>query len=118
MASDPYGHLRSCSGCSAHLLTYASADRDEPVYCPKCEQGLMSAEEQLAEAQPRLALFTERYNREYVLLRREGDSLVLRPLGFPDGGSFTTTVSNVRPRFSYAKLSQAREASRVSRRRH
>lgn len=115
MAADPYGYLRSCSACSAHLLTYASADRDAPALCRKCEPGLMTAEEILAQPHPRFSLYSGRNSTEYVLLFREGDKLVVRRMGFPDEPSFETTVSMVRPQFSYAKLT--REKARLARER-
>lgn len=105
---DPYGYLRSCTACSAHLLSYATRDRQEGLLCSACLPGEETAEEILAQNRPRLTLWTHPNTREFVLLYRDGDRIVVRQLGFPDAESFETTVAQVRPRFSYTKLARVK----------
>lgn len=96
------GYLRSCAGCSAHiLLNYAVNDRsDNPAYCSKCSQKVSVR----AEVGGRVRI----YNRgiipgesEFIVLAKDGEMLAVKPLGFPDATPFEVSIGNVKPEFRY-----------------
>lgn len=109
MAADPYGYLRSCAGCSAHLLTHNGPG---PLYCRKCTPGLMDGTEQLDPAvrfDARLTFYGED-GTEWIPVSdvHDGGLFLAKVLGRPDMEPVERHVNAVRPRFSYAKLSRVR----------
>lgn len=90
--------LRSCAGCSAHLLT--NDGRSEYVWCPKCHPKHNTPFEEWAAAlkvgdrvyvQPYVA-FRGLSRSEYLIIERDGDRLTLQVLGWPEARIETTTA--------------------------
>lgn len=80
--------LRSCSGCSAHILT--GDNRSEDVWCPKCvakrpdyatwAAGLKAGDRVFIQPylDPRFA------RTQWIIRQRDGDQVTISALGFPD----------------------------------
>jgi hypothetical protein len=100
--TDPYGYLRCCAACSAHLLSYATADNEE-VYCAKCRTGLAV----IAESGDAVRLYARPRWERYCVLARDGDTLTLRRLGWPDADPFDVRIGTVMPEFSYSRIQKA-----------
>lgn len=89
--------LRSCAGCSAALLT--NDGRSERVWCGPCRAryvkpfdewnaGLKVGDRVYVQPSATIPNFSR---SEHIIIERDGDRLVLQPLGWP-GKRVETTV--------------------------
>lgn len=101
--------LRSCAGCSAHILV--EDGRSQMVFCGRCRPKCVTpfdewaagiAEGSSVYVQPYATL--PGFSRcEHIVIERDGDRLVLQPLGWP-GKRIETTIGqcgqhDMTPRF-------------------
>jgi hypothetical protein len=108
-----YNHLRSCAGCSAHLLTYASRERDEAVFCNKCQPGLLTPEEQAHQGN-RVKFWGEREGQEWIVIEEPDNAgyFHAKELGRPTDEPVLRHVNGIKPEFSYTKLNRVRAEQR------
>jgi hypothetical protein len=82
--------LRSCAGCSAHVLT--NDDVSAWVYCPKCRPKFIKpAEEWLASLEPGSGVYAQPavlppalIDHQWRIKERDGDDVILFLLGLPE----------------------------------
>lgn len=90
------GYLRSCAGCSAHLLS--NDPTSERVWCPKCARAhIQPFEEWAAGLKPGDAVYVQPYvawrglsRSRYLIKEREGDEVALQLIGIPESQIKTT----------------------------
>ena len=91
--------LRSCSGCSAHLLT--NDPTSEYVWCRTCKPKYVKPfDEWVAALAPGDWVFVQPYaawrglsHSEHVIIARDGDDLILQIIGLPES-RITTSVNH------------------------
>lgn len=110
-------YFYACTSCGASSpdaktsgapTTYAcDVPQSDPYHCPKCQPGLVPAVEhtQVGEA---VGLIDAAPQARWVVLHRTGDQVTIRPLGLPDFPSRDVCIAEIRPKFSYDRLNQAR----------
>lgn len=90
--------LRSCAGCSAHILTNDTTS--EYAWCPKCKAKHVTPFDQWAAAlkvgdtvyvQPYMA-WKGLSHSQYLIVERDGDELTLQILGLPESRVHTNVV--------------------------
>lgn len=90
---DPEGYnnrLRVCAYDSQWFLAYSSKSYDGMYFCPKHLQVVV---EKTSNPQPNSVVsYIDDDIRRYVVLRRDGDMLTVRRLGFPDDPEHTVSV--------------------------
>lgn len=104
-------YLRSCAGCSAHIVIQFETPfgNETPVYCGKCKKGNDAswsdfdprpypARDQTVRRWSSERLSVVDANREWCVLARDGDTLIVRPLGRPDLEPIQIHISDARPR--------------------
>lgn len=96
------GYLRSCAGCSAHILLNYSVDRpdENPAYCRKCVKNVSVR----AEVGDRVRIYSRGVIpgvSEFIVVARDGDTVTVKPLGHPDADPFEVSIGNVMPEFRY-----------------
>lgn len=105
-------YLRSCAGCSAHIVIQFETERDVPVYCTKCKR---INDESWTDFDPQPYRKVDYGQRppdsvirrwshpspvfgDWCVLARDGDRLTVRPLGRPDAEPIDIHISDARPR--------------------
>ena len=87
--------LRSCAGCSAHILT--NDPTSQKVFCPTCKPKHVTPFESWAASvkvgdtvyvQP-YAAFRGLSHSQYLVIERTGDDLTLQVLGWPESRTVT-----------------------------
>ena len=108
-------YLYICSSCAAYPSGSAwvsEGPQPWPYHCPRCQPGLMTAEEQLAThpgPYPVVSFIGDRLEARWVVLEILNDGgLRVRPVGLPDWPVRTRHTSEIRPLFSYDKLNRHR----------
>jgi hypothetical protein len=97
---------------SAAPTTYAcDVVQSDPFHCPRCRPGLIPASEH-AQVDAAVSLVDAGPEARWVVLGRAGDQVTIRPLGLPDFPARVVCIAQIRPRFSYERLAQARRAAR------
>lgn len=84
-------NLRSCAGCSAHILTI---DNSDMVFCPKCHPEYDLPVDASVDATVFVQPGVDHpiwLRSRYVVRGRDGDRVWLSVLGFPDRLVETTT---------------------------
>jgi hypothetical protein len=99
--SDPHGYLRICAGCGKYLRTYVT-HADDRSWCDKCRTGLAV----VAEPGGVVRLYGQPEWTRYCVLGRDGDSVMVRRLGFPDAEKFEVRVALVMPEFEYSLITK------------
>jgi hypothetical protein len=87
---DPSNSLRSCAGCSAHILTNDTTS--EMAWCAKCKpKHVKPFDEWAATVQVGSRVYLQPYasfrglsHSEYLVTGREGDKLTVQLLGWPE----------------------------------
>jgi hypothetical protein len=108
----PVGILRACSAGGGHWLGHNSTSFGGKYLCPAHlwsmmhgfnpqPHGVAGGTDQTVKfidgSTPAGVMHAERHEPEYVVLSREGDELILRWLGLPDGEKVTASVHSVYP---------------------
>jgi hypothetical protein len=104
-------YLAMCATCGAYpaAAMYATdVPQPRPFYCPRCRAGLIPADD-LAQVDAAVGLVDAAPEAQWVVLSRDGDLVTIRPLGLPNFPARTVTVAEIRPKFSYQRLAQARK---------
>lgn len=105
-------HLATCAACTAYpagSVFACDVPQPKPFYCPKCRRGLLTGEEQLASEHPELRFIDENPYVRWCVLEILGDGYFLtRLIGLPSSPVRRRHVTEIAPRFSYAKLTGAR----------
>jgi hypothetical protein len=111
MTSRPV-YLAVCAACSAYpsaSIWATDVPQSSPFYCPACQLGLLTGEEQLAQPHPIVSFVDGRAGARWCVLEILGDGRFLtRPLGLPDFPVAERHVNEIRPAFSYEKLERAK----------
>lgn len=90
--------LRSCAGCSAHILT--NDGTSEYAWCPKCRPKHVTPFDQWAAAlkvgdlvhvQP-YAAWRGLSHSKYLIVERNGDDLTVQVLGLPESRGVVNVV--------------------------
>lgn len=90
--------LRSCAGCSAHLLVNDGVS--DKAWCPKCrpkyvkpfeEWAASLAVRDLVYVQPSVTRYP---TAEHIIMARDGEKVILQPLGLP-GVLIETTIGQL-----------------------
>lgn len=102
----PEVYIAACSQHGGHPAAALYA-LDVPQYaflCRKCSKGLIPADEVAREG---AVVILVDYNpgTRWVVLRREDETITVRVLGMPDSQEITVPVGQVRPEFSYRRMS-------------
>lgn len=82
--------LRSCGGCSAHIV--GADPSTQAVYCPTCQpKHVMPFDAWAASVKPDSLVYLQPYaawrglsHSQYLVIARDGDTLTVQVLGVPE----------------------------------
>jgi len=104
-------HLAICAACTAYpagSVFACDVPQPHPFYCRKCRRGLITGEEQLTTPDPEIRFIGENpYSRWCVLEILTDGYFLTRLIGLPNSTVHRRHVTEIAPRFSYAKLTGA-----------
>jgi hypothetical protein len=111
----PVVYLAACRACGASSPEVNGAPTEHamdvpppfPYYCPKCQAGVIPAEELITEGAV-VGLVDHAHEARWCILTVAGDTATVRPLGLPDWPARTVHVTEIRPKFSYERLAAGR----------
>ena len=76
--------MRTCSRCSGFFLAHAAHYDDEPYFCPKCWPKFTEGFDPQAGDRVRDIDRMSGPFSEIFVVARDGDTVTVQPLGFPD----------------------------------